>query len=191
MPESVRAGFRRGKSTTRFTSAWLRVAFKSMDAEYPLYGKHARPRLSPEQWWTELIRRCFKAAGADDAGRIRAIFADEHAKIPELDRFGKKASSALLDRFESDQGYRDFPETIETRMSRRQIWADKAVKALSALGVKTSVVSNADPRIREFNELPELTSSKDSRIITYTSTSQSPTRTVLGRGSVETLSSDI
>jgi hypothetical protein len=37
----------------------------------------------------------------------------------ELDRFGKIASSALLERFESNQGYRDFPETIDTRMSTR------------------------------------------------------------------------
>jgi hypothetical protein len=39
-----------------------------MDLEYPLYGKRGNPPISPEQWWTELIRRCVKEAGADQAG---------------------------------------------------------------------------------------------------------------------------
>jgi hypothetical protein len=37
--------------------------------------------------------------------------------MAELDRFGRQASEALLKRFESDHGYVEFPETIETCMS--------------------------------------------------------------------------
>ena len=85
-----------------------------------------------------------------------------HAQTIELERCGKQASSALLERFESDRGYRAFPETIETRTLPQAVRAYKAVKALQDLGVRTSVVSNADPRIRKAKPLLELTSSKDS-----------------------------
>jgi hypothetical protein len=44
-----------------------------MDVEYPLYGKRGDPPISPEQWWTELIRRCVKEAGADQAGKPRLV----------------------------------------------------------------------------------------------------------------------
>lgn len=71
-----------------------------MDAEYPLYGKHATPPISPEVWWSELIRRCITEAGASEA---------------EVERCKEAASTALLRRFESDEGYIDFPETIQTR----------------------------------------------------------------------------
>jgi hypothetical protein len=46
-------------------------AFKSMSEKYPLYGKHGEPPISPEAWWTELIRRCIKEAGASNAGQLR------------------------------------------------------------------------------------------------------------------------
>jgi hypothetical protein len=42
---------------------------------------------------------------------------EHRVDMAELDRFGGQASQALLKRFESDHGYVEFPETIETRMS--------------------------------------------------------------------------
>jgi len=55
--------------------------------------------------------------------------------VEDLESIRAKVGSALLHRFESDMGYRDFPETIE------------CLTRLRELGVKISVVSNADPRI--------------------------------------------
>lgn len=46
------------------------LAFKSMDLEYPLYGKLSTPPISPEEWWTKLITRCLKEAGASDIGNF-------------------------------------------------------------------------------------------------------------------------
>jgi hypothetical protein len=69
-----------------------------MEAEHPLYGKHGDPPISPEQWWTELIRRCIKEAGATEA---------------ELKNCQAETSRALLQRFESEHGYVDFPETLK------------------------------------------------------------------------------
>lgn len=77
---------------------------------------------------------------------------------------------ALLARFESDAGYRNFSETIAAREQRFHFVSSNdelrplgqlrlklivlsaliTVKALRDLGVKTSIVSNADPRICEF-----------------------------------------
>ncbi|KAK1923298.1 HAD-like domain-containing protein [Papiliotrema laurentii] len=105
-PDTVRAGFK--------------PAFKEMDKTWPMYGKHADPPLMPEKWWTELIRRCIVNAGAEPS-------LVDHA-LPRL-------GPSLLKRFESEAGYRNFPETLDT------------LDELGRLGVKVSVVSNADPRI--------------------------------------------
>jgi len=53
-----------------------------MDIEYPLYGKRGNPPISPEQWWTELIRRCVKEAGADQAGKSR--LAIQYKKVADM-----------------------------------------------------------------------------------------------------------
>ena len=68
-------------------------------------------------------------------------------ELIELDRFGGQVSEALLKRFESDHGYVAFPETIETCKSCVLSLTNSVVKELKAVGVKTGVVSNADPRI--------------------------------------------
>lgn len=75
-------------------------AFKEMDKTWPMYGKHADPPLTPEKWWTELIRRSIVNAGAEPS-------LVDHA-LPRL-------GPSLLKRFESEAGYRNFPETLDTR----------------------------------------------------------------------------
>ncbi|CAK9783202.1 HAD-like protein [Cutaneotrichosporon oleaginosum] len=105
-PERVRAGFR--------------PAFKEMNATHPLYGKHSTPPLTPESWWTGLIVKCMAHAGASET---------------ELARIGDKLGESIMRRFESLEGYCDFPETLDV------------LRGLRALGVPTSVVSNSDPRI--------------------------------------------
>lgn len=72
-PDSVRAGFKPGKSTSKQLSrrirfAHARSAFKEMEAAHPMYGKFSDPPLTPAQWWTELIRRCMVHAGAASEG---------------------------------------------------------------------------------------------------------------------------
>jgi hypothetical protein len=47
---------------------WDLLAFKDMDRQFPLYGKLAKPPISPEAWWTELIQRCMLHAGASQSG---------------------------------------------------------------------------------------------------------------------------
>lgn len=37
-----------------------------MNATYPLYGKHSTPPLTPESWWTQLIVKCMRHAGAGE-----------------------------------------------------------------------------------------------------------------------------
>ena len=95
-----------------------------MDKEYPLYGKLATPAISPEEWWSELIRRCLKEAGASDRGEHPSSTLRTSSKRgrqgkdadrTDLARSQEKACSALLARFESDVGYRAFPETLESR----------------------------------------------------------------------------
>lgn len=45
------------------------LAFKEMESAWPLYGKHANPPLTPEQWWTEVITRTMLHAGAAQSGQ--------------------------------------------------------------------------------------------------------------------------
>ncbi|KAL1408668.1 hypothetical protein Q8F55_005481 [Vanrija albida] len=115
--EALRLGLR---VTPASVKAGFRPAFKEMNAQYPLYGKHAAPPLSPEQWWSALINQCMLHAGAG---------------APELEAKGPALASALLGRFESEVGYRAFDDSLPT------------LRGLRELGIKTSVVSNADPRI--------------------------------------------
>ncbi|BEJ13462.1 hypothetical protein CspHIS471_0306360 [Cutaneotrichosporon sp. HIS471] len=105
-PERVRAGFR--------------PAFKEMNAIHPVYGKHSNPPLTPEGWWTDLIHKCMAHAGASER---------------DLDMVGPTLAHSILQRFESTEGYIDFPETLDV------------LRGLRELGVPTSVVSNSDPRI--------------------------------------------
>ncbi|ORX40875.1 HAD-like domain-containing protein [Kockovaella imperatae] len=105
-PESIRQGFK--------------IAYKEMNQIWPLYGKHTDPPTAPEDWWAELIRRCMVHAGGD-----------EQEVLQVMPRLGP----ALLERFESDEGYEPFPEALTTLVRLRR------------KGVKVSLVSNADPRI--------------------------------------------
>ena len=107
-------------------------AFKRMNEQYPLYGKHAG--LDPKEWWIRIIRECVLQAGANEG---------------QIDSVMHKLGPRLLERFESGEGYRNFPETLTCcacslrPRSRRLIPVDE----LRELGVKTTIVSNADPRI--------------------------------------------
>ncbi|WOO82565.1 Haloacid dehalogenase-like hydrolase domain-containing protein 3 [Vanrija pseudolonga] len=115
--EAVRLGLR---VTPAGVKAGFRPAFKEMNAQYPLYGKHSVPPLTPEKWWSTLIHKCMVHAGAGAS---------------EVDQKGSELAAALLKRFESEVGYRAFEDTMPT------------LRGLRELGIKTSVVSNADPRI--------------------------------------------
>ncbi|ODN77809.1 hypothetical protein L202_04932 [Cryptococcus amylolentus CBS 6039] len=106
-------------SPLRVRSAF-KPAFKKVDASWPLYGKYTTPPLTPEEWWGKIIYETYLEAGAPPA---------------ELEKKMDDILPNLLARFESDVGYKLFPETIES------------LQALKAMGVKTGIVSNADPRI--------------------------------------------
>lgn len=54
-------------------------AFKAMEARWPVYGKHSTPALSPEQWWTELIKQCMLEAGAAEKGESTPVILSRQA----------------------------------------------------------------------------------------------------------------
>ncbi|GMK56478.1 hypothetical protein CspeluHIS016_0303180 [Cutaneotrichosporon spelunceum] len=122
--------------TSERVRAGFRPAFKEMNAIHPVYGKHSTPPLTPEGWWTDLIHRCMAHAGASESN---------------LDRVGPGLAHAILERFESSEGYIDFPETLDV------CWTEWQVRGLRELGVKTSVVSNSDPRILRSLDALEIT----------------------------------
>jgi hypothetical protein len=66
-----------------------------MNEQYPLYGKHIA--LDPKEWWIRIIRECVLQAGADE---------------PQVERVIHELGPRLLERFESEEGYRNFPETL-------------------------------------------------------------------------------
>ena len=76
----------------------LSPAFKEINAKHHLYGKHSSPPITPEQWWSELIQRCIVNAGAEETDVERAM---------------STLGPSLLSRFESEKGYKLFPETAE------------------------------------------------------------------------------
>ncbi|WVR08792.1 hypothetical protein IAU60_005850 [Kwoniella sp. DSM 27419] len=118
--EAIRGGLTASSISPSSVRAAFRPAFKEIDAQWSLYGKHSDPALTPEQWWTKIIHQTLRHAGAADT--------ELRDKMPSI-------GPALMSRFESDRGYRTFPETLQ------------CLKTLKDLGIKTSVVSNADPRI--------------------------------------------
>ncbi|RSH87113.1 hypothetical protein EHS25_003602 [Saitozyma podzolica] len=131
--EAIRAGISPSSISPESVRQGFKPAFKEMERQFPLYGKLAKPPVSPEAWWAELIRRCMLHAGASQSDVDTATGLGE----------------SLLTRFESDHGYRDFDDTL------------RCLQALKDLGIKISVVSNADPRILKtldsLNILPLLT----------------------------------
>ncbi|KAK8850741.1 hypothetical protein IAR55_004661 [Kwoniella newhampshirensis] len=118
--EAIRGGL----SPTSISPSSVRQAFKpafeEVDGQWPLYGKHSDPFLSPEEWWTKIIYQTLSFAGGSKA---------------ELERNMSTIGPSLLARFETDVGYHNFPETIS------------CLKTFRELGIKTSIISNADPRI--------------------------------------------
>nr|XP_031858266.1 uncharacterized protein CI109_006317 [Kwoniella shandongensis]KAA5525338.1 hypothetical protein CI109_006317 [Kwoniella shandongensis] len=118
--EAIRGGLSPNSITPLTVRQAFRPAFKEIDATWPLYGKHSSPPLSPEEWWTTIIYQTLLVAGASKG---------------ELDKKIDVIAPSLLARFESDEGYHNFPETIA------------CLNAIRDLGVKTSIISNADPRI--------------------------------------------
>lgn len=89
------------------------AAFKEMSVAHPLYGKHSRPPLTPEAWWSTLIGKCMLHAGATEYGELQA----RHLAVSltsELAQQGDRLTQSLLARFESDVGYRNFPDTLST-----------------------------------------------------------------------------
>ncbi|WVQ86281.1 hypothetical protein IAT38_008449 [Cryptococcus sp. DSM 104549] len=118
--EAISGGLSPGSISPKSVRSAFKPAFKAVDAKWPLYGKHSDPPLSPEEWWVKIIHETLSQAGASDK---------------ELGDRMKVIGPSLLARFESDAGYRNFSETIS------------CLQALWDMGVKTSIVSNADPRI--------------------------------------------
>jgi hypothetical protein len=82
-PDSVRAAFK--------------PSFKKITAQYPEWGRTARPAMTPSEWWMLCIEETMRTAGAEE-GKLREV----------MPRLGK----ALLDRFESAQGYRAFDDVV-------------------------------------------------------------------------------
>jgi hypothetical protein len=66
-----------------------------MNEQYPLYGKHTG--LDPKEWWIRIIRECVLQAGANES---------------QVEGVMHKLGPRLLERFESEEGYRNFPETL-------------------------------------------------------------------------------
>nr|XP_019050909.1 hypothetical protein I302_01352 [Kwoniella bestiolae CBS 10118]OCF29839.1 hypothetical protein I302_01352 [Kwoniella bestiolae CBS 10118] len=81
---------------------------------------------------------------------MAATLLEAGAPNRDLEENISRIGPALMSRFESDHGYRNFPETIE------------CLKALREMGIKTSIISNADPRI-----LKTLDSLKILPLLTY------------------------
>ncbi|OCF35974.1 hypothetical protein I317_00497 [Kwoniella heveanensis CBS 569] len=132
--EGIKGGLSPESITPQSVRSAFGPAFKEVNAGWPLYGKHSEPPLSPEQWWTKIIYQTLKHAGASSQ---------------ELELKMETIGPSLMRRFESEEGYHNFPETIAT------------LTTLKDLGIKTSVVSNADPRILKtlssLDILPHLT----------------------------------
>ncbi|WVQ63476.1 uncharacterized protein L199_001629 [Kwoniella botswanensis] len=118
--EAIKGGLSPNDISPSSVRAAFKPAFKAVDSKWPLYGKHTEPALTPEEWWTKIIHQTLLEAGAPK---------------DDLDQKISVIGPALMNRFESDKGYRNFPETLETLSQLRE------------LGIKTSIISNADPRI--------------------------------------------
>lgn len=82
-PDSVRAAFK--------------PSFKKVTAQYPEWGRTASPAMTPRDWWMMCIEETMRTAGAEEE-RLREV-------MPRLGR-------ALLDRFESAEGYRAFEDVM-------------------------------------------------------------------------------
>lgn len=82
-PDSVRAAFK--------------PSFKKVTAQYPEWGRTASPAMTPREWWVLCIEETMRTAGAEEE-RLREV----------MPRLGK----ALLDRFESAEGYRAFEDVM-------------------------------------------------------------------------------
>ena len=143
-------------------------------------------------------------AGVSESGKEEVDPIRESADTVEVevDKAMPALGPALLRRFESDRGYANFSETLTTRSSlvlrtSTPILSILTVSSLRSMGVKTTVVSNADPRIRE-SRSPPLDCSKHSkrdsaysRRSPYHTTAVVSTDIVMGRRSVQARSKDI
>ncbi|WWC72793.1 uncharacterized protein I206_106757 [Kwoniella pini CBS 10737] len=118
--EAIKGGLSPGTITPLSVRSAFKPAFRAVNADWPLYGKHTHPALTPEEWWTKIIYQTLLEAGASSS---------------ELNEKIGMIGPALMSRFESDKGYKNFPETID------------CLKELRRLEIKTSIISNADPRI--------------------------------------------
>ncbi|WVQ77150.1 hypothetical protein IAR50_006833 [Cryptococcus sp. DSM 104548] len=118
--EGIKGGLSPSHISPSQVRSAFKPAFKKVDASWPLYGKHTTPALTPEEWWGKIIYETYLVAGAPEAELAEKM----DGILPNL-----------LARFESDVGYKLFPETIAS------------LQALKDMGVKTGIVSNADPRI--------------------------------------------
>lgn len=77
----------------------FKPSFKKITAQYPEWG---RPAMTPSEWWMLCIEETMRAAGAEES-RLNEV----------MPRLGK----ALLDRFESAEGYRVFEDVVPCRRS--------------------------------------------------------------------------
>lgn len=75
----------------------FKPSFKKTNAQYPQWG---RPTMTPSEWWMVCIEETMRTAGAEE---------DKLQQV--MPRLGK----ALLDRFESAEGYRVFDDVLPCR----------------------------------------------------------------------------
>lgn len=75
----------------------FKPAFRKTSEKFPEWGRHAQPKMSPSEWWMLCIEETMRLAGAEQ-DRLQEV----------MPRLGK----ALLDRFESAEGYRAFDDVF-------------------------------------------------------------------------------
>ena len=90
-----------------------------MNSTWRVYGKHSDPPLIPEDWWLEVIKRTMRHAGAAAEGFWVHLLARSIDVYSAVDEAIPKLGPALLERFESDEGYRNFTDTIPCCTWRR------------------------------------------------------------------------
>ncbi|KAI8319555.1 HAD-superfamily hydrolase [Martensiomyces pterosporus] len=89
-------------------------AFKQIHGEYPNYGHSSG--MASKQWWAMVIEKTWSYAG---------INIKDHRDLP-------RERDAMIERFNTAEGYRMFPEVL------------KVLKYLRRKGIKLGVVSNMD-----------------------------------------------
>ncbi|KAJ9091089.1 hypothetical protein QFC19_009263 [Naganishia cerealis] len=141
--EAHKHGLPESSITPASVRAAFKPAFRKTTERFPQWGRHAQPKpMSPSEWWMVCIEETMRLAGAEQG---------------KLDQVMPRLGKALLDRFESAEGYRAFADVIPCCESANGRYGDpyeahelaykRPVTYLQQAGVKTGLVSNADDRI--------------------------------------------